>query len=87
MKRLTEAGYTYHSCDFMEDGVYELANRLAEYEDTGLTPEQIRKLKERRKVERRNSIFVRHISSNGHSWSKSIWIKRDAETWQTEKGE
>lgn len=31
--------------------------------------------------------FVRHISSNGHSWSKSIWIKRDAETWQTEKGE
>ena len=31
----------------MEDGVYELANRLAEYEDTGLTPEQIRKLKER----------------------------------------
>ena len=47
MKRLTEAGYTYHSCDFMEDGVYELANRLAEYEDTGLTPEQIRKLKER----------------------------------------
>ena len=47
MKRLTEAGYTYHSCDFMEDGVYELAHRLAEYEDTGLTPEQIRKLKER----------------------------------------
>lgn len=33
------------------------------------------KICERRKVERRNSIFVRHISSNGHSWSKSIWIK------------
>ena len=47
----------------------------------------VEKICERRKVERRNSIFVRHISSNGHSWSKSIWIKRDAETWQTEKGE
>ena len=45
------------------------------------------KICERRKVERRNSIFVRHISSNGHSWSKSVWIKRDAETWQTEKGD
>ena len=54
MKRLTEAGYTYHSCDFMEDGVYELANRLAEYEDTGLTPEQIRKLKER-STEKKNT--------------------------------
>lgn len=49
--------------------------------------EKLKKICERRKVERRNSIFVRHISSNGHSWSKSIWIKRDAETWQTEKGE
>ena len=35
----------------------------------------------RRKVERRNSIFVRHISGNGGSRHKSIWIKRDAETW------
>ena len=24
--------------------------------------------------------------SNGYSWSESVWIKRDAETWQTEKG-
>ena len=47
MKRITESGYKYHSCDFMEDGIYEWANRLSEYEDTGLTPEQIRELKER----------------------------------------
>lgn len=59
MKRLTEAGYTYHSCDFMEDGVYELANRLAEYEDTGLTPEQIRKLKER---STENVMLLLHLS-------------------------
>lgn len=47
MKRLTQQGYKYHSCDFMEDGIYEWANRLSEYEDTGLTPEQIMGLKER----------------------------------------
>lgn len=28
-----------------------------------------------------DSIFVRHISGNGGSRHKSIWIKRDAETW------
>ncbi len=47
MERLTQPGYKYHSCDFMEDGVYEWANQLSDYEDTGLTPEQIRELKER----------------------------------------
>lgn len=47
MERLTQQGYKYHSCDFMEDGIYEWANRLSEYEDTGLTPEQIMVLKER----------------------------------------
>ena len=47
MKRITESGYKYHSCDFMEDGVYEWANRLSEYEDTGLTPPEITELKER----------------------------------------
>lgn len=47
MERITESGYKYHSCDFMEDGIYEWANRLSEYEDTGLTPEQIVELKER----------------------------------------
>lgn len=45
MERLTEAGYKYHSCDFMEDGMYEWANRLSEYEDTGLTPPEIMELK------------------------------------------
>lgn len=47
MKRRTQPGYEYHSCDFMEDGIYEWANRLSEYEDTGLTPQEIMELKER----------------------------------------
>ena len=47
MERLTEPGYEYHSCDFMDDGVYIDMNLLREYEDTGLTPEQIIELKER----------------------------------------
>lgn len=33
MERLTEKGYQYHSCDFMEDGIFEWANKLREYED------------------------------------------------------
>lgn len=49
MERLTTPGYKYRSCDFMDDGVYIDMNRLREYEDTGLTPEQIRELKERDK--------------------------------------
>lgn len=47
MERLTIPGYEYHSCDFMEDGIYIDMNRLRQYEDTGLTPEQIMELKER----------------------------------------
>lgn len=47
MERRTQPGYEYHSCDFMDDGVYIDMNLLREYEDTGLTPEQIQKLKER----------------------------------------
>ena len=47
MKRRTQPGYEYHSCDFMDDGVYIDMNLLREYEDTGLTPEQIMELKER----------------------------------------
>lgn len=47
MERRTQPGYEYHSCDFMDDGVYIDMNILREYEDTGLTPEQIRELKER----------------------------------------
>lgn len=47
MERRTQPGYEYHSCDFMDDGVYMDMNLLREYEDTGLTPEQIRGLKER----------------------------------------
>ena len=47
MERRTQPGYEYHSCDFMDDGVYIDMNLLREYEDTGLTPGQITKLKER----------------------------------------
>lgn len=35
------------TCNFMDDGVYIDMNCLREYEDTGLTPEQIQELKER----------------------------------------
>ena len=47
MERRTQPGYEYHSCDFMDDGVYIDMNLLREYEDTGLTPEEIMELKER----------------------------------------
>lgn len=47
MERRTQPGYEYHSCDFMDDGVYVDMNLLREYEDTGLTPEKITELKER----------------------------------------
>ena len=47
MERLTQPGHEYHSLEFMEDGIYIYMNRLREYEDTGLTPEQITELKER----------------------------------------
>ena len=52
MERLTQQGYKYHSCDFMEDGVYEWASQLSAYEDTGLTPPEIMELKERDKPKR-----------------------------------
>ena len=41
MERRTQQGYEYHSCDFMDDGVYIDMNLLREYEDTGLTPQEI----------------------------------------------
>ena len=47
MERRTQPGYEYHSCDFMDDGVYIDMNLLREYEDTGLAPEKIMELKER----------------------------------------
>lgn len=47
MERRTKPGYEYHSCDFMDDGVYIDMNLLRDYEDTGLTPEQIMELNER----------------------------------------
>ena len=50
MERRTQPGYEYHSCDFMDDGVYIDMNLLREYEDTGLTPEEIQELKQRDKA-------------------------------------
>lgn len=47
MERRTIPGHEYHSCDFMEDGIFIDMNRLREYEDTDLTPEQVMELKER----------------------------------------
>lgn len=47
MERRTQPGYEYHSCDFMDDGLYIDMNLLREYEDTGLTPPEIMELKER----------------------------------------
>ena len=47
MERRTQPGYEYHSCDFMDDGVYIDMNLLRDYEDTGLTPPEIMELKER----------------------------------------
>jgi hypothetical protein len=47
MERLTDSGRQYHSCDFMEDGIYIFINRLRKYEDTGLTPPEVQELKER----------------------------------------
>ena len=47
MERRTQPGYEYHSCDFMDDGVYIDMNLLREYEDTGLTPPEIMELAER----------------------------------------
>ena len=47
MERRTQPGYEYHSCDFMDDGVYIDMNLLREYEDTGLTPQEIMEMKER----------------------------------------
>lgn len=47
MERRTQPGYEYHSCDFMDEGVYIDMNLLRDYEDTSLTPDQIAELKER----------------------------------------
>ena len=59
MERRTQPGYEYHSCDFMDEGVYIGMNLLREYEDTGLTPEQIRELKER-DTEKEPEVFDGH---------------------------
>lgn len=58
MERLTTKGYEYCSCDFMEDGIYEMANKLSSYEDVG-TPEECREA-----VDKQNPIHARMVISN-----------------------
>ena len=66
MERRTQPGYEYHSCDFMDDGVYIDMNLLREYEDTGLTPEQIRELKEA--LSRENTQETARSSRDNDGW-------------------
>lgn len=46
MERITIPGYRYHDDEFMDSGVAKFFNRLSAYEDTGLTPEEIKELRE-----------------------------------------
>ena len=46
MERITIPGYRYHNDEFMDSGVAKFFNRLSAYEDTGLTPEEIKELRE-----------------------------------------
>ena len=62
MERLTQPGYEYHSCDFMDEGVYIDMNLLRDYEDTGLTPDQIMELKERNAAK---PLIERHYEEPG----------------------
>ena len=61
MERRTQPGYEYHSCDFMDDGVYIDMNLLREYEDTGLTPEQIKGKAEALKIYQEQGLTPDHI--------------------------
>lgn len=69
MERLTTEGYKYHSCDFMEDGIYEMANRLSEYEDTGLTPEEVVRINDFEKSQ--TGILLKEL---GEERRKHCWI-------------
>ena len=42
MDRLTEQGHIYRDYEFMEDGMAPYISRLAAYEDTGLTPDEVK---------------------------------------------
>lgn len=66
MERRTQPEYEYHSCDFMDDGVYIDMNRLREYEDTGLTPEQIQQMKEI--LSRENTPEIARSSRDNGGW-------------------
>ena len=46
MERITIPGYRYYDDEFMDSGVAKFFNRLSAYEDTGLTPEEIKELRE-----------------------------------------
>lgn len=66
MERRTQPGYEYHSCDFMDDGVYIDMNLLREYEDTGLTPDEIREMQEL--LSRENGKETTRFSRDNDSW-------------------
>ena len=44
MERITIPGYRYYDDEFMDSGVEKFFNRLAAYEDSGLEPEDVRRL-------------------------------------------
>lgn len=46
MERITIPGYHYYDDEFMDSGVAKFFNRLSAYEDTGLEPEDARRLQQ-----------------------------------------
>lgn len=46
MERITIRGYRYYDDEFMDSGVAKFFNRLSAYEDTGLEPEDVRRLQQ-----------------------------------------
>ena len=68
MERLTTEGYKYHSCDFMEDGICEMVNRLSEYEDTGLTPEDVERVNDFERSETGKLLKVLGEERKKHRW-------------------
>ena len=75
MGRLTEPNHTYHDCDFMESGMAPYMNRLAAYEDTGLTPEMVLRLIEEYG---RLAIECEFYKTQDHAWDFD-WYKRAEE--------
>ena len=62
MERLTEGGHVFTSDQIFKDisrwGIAQCLNKLSAYEDTGLTPEQVRELAERYTAMEINEIHI-----------------------------